>query len=487
MLYKNYTTLGTESEIKILGSSIEKEARIVLGCKAISGISVTDMATENNINRQFVYDQKDKVKNILNTEFNETKAKSPVLKLDKKTIEKTIVACMLICKGSESDTQEFMESVYQIHVSIGKISRVINEASEKALKWNKSIPLNTLSVGANDEIFQGNTPVLVGVDPMTTYIYLMQETESRDSTTWGVALLEKEKQGLCLKTSVNDGGTGLNKGVKEAFPDIEIQADVFHAEKDISFAVLSFERKAYKNINLEYRIEKKLLRSKNQKDKLLKEYNDAVEKSRIRIDIYDKTKTLYMWLIEVFAKGGYSYDDKSELLHFIAQELETIASSNAYLKKGIKFLSENTSTLLHFVKKSEELMCNFSKEENVAIEVLEKMWEQRQYTCYSRKYNVIEGEIGILLGNRYTEIREKWSKMLKQIVRASSLVECMNSLIRPYLFLKRVVPGKFLDLLQFYLNTRKYKRSRVSDRVGKSPIELLTRCSYDNPLDILGY
>jgi len=447
MLYKNYTTLGVESETKILGSSIEKESRIVLGCKAISGISVTDMATEHNINRQFVYDQKHKVKNILDKEFNSEKSTAPVLILDENTIKKTIVACMLICKGSESDTQEFMESVYHIHISIGEISRVINEASEKALKWNNSIPLNTISIGANDEIFQGNTPVLVGVDPMTTYIYLMQETESRDSTTWGVALLEKEKQGLCLKTSVNDGGTGLNKGVKEAFSEISIQADVFHAEKDISFAVLSFERKAYKNISLEYRIEKKLLRSKHQKDKLLKEYNDAVEKSRIRIDIYDKTKTLYMWLIEVFAKGGYSYDDKSELLHFIAQELGTIASSNAYLKKGIKFLSENTSTLLHFVKKAEELMCSFSKEENIDIEVLHKMWEQRQYNNSSIKYNIMEGEIGMLLGNRYTEIRKKWNKMLKQIIRASSLVECMNSLIRPYLFLKRVVPGKFLDLL----------------------------------------
>jgi len=60
---------------------------------------------------------------------------------------------MLICKASESDTQEFMESIYQIHVSIGKISRVINEASKKAFKWNNSIQLNTISIGANDKIF----------------------------------------------------------------------------------------------------------------------------------------------------------------------------------------------------------------------------------------------------------------------------------------------------------------------------------------------
>jgi hypothetical protein len=33
----------------------------------------------------------------------------------------------------------------------------------------------------------------------------MEETENRDSTTWGVTLLEKAKQGLQLQGSVNDG------------------------------------------------------------------------------------------------------------------------------------------------------------------------------------------------------------------------------------------------------------------------------------------
>ena len=92
MPYKNYLILGVESETKILGSSVKKEARIVLGCKAISGISVTDMAAEHNINRQFVYDQKHKVENILDKEFNAEKSTAPVLILDEKTIEKTIIA-----------------------------------------------------------------------------------------------------------------------------------------------------------------------------------------------------------------------------------------------------------------------------------------------------------------------------------------------------------------------------------------------------------
>ena len=52
--------------------------------------------------------------------------------------------------------------------------------------------------------------------------YLLNSAEHRDATTWGTYLLEKEKlQNLHLEISVNDGGLGLRKGVKEAFPDAD--------------------------------------------------------------------------------------------------------------------------------------------------------------------------------------------------------------------------------------------------------------------------
>ena len=72
-------------------------------------------------------------------------------------------------------------------------------------------------------------------------------------------------------------------------------------------------------------------------------------------------------------------------------------------------------------------------------------------------------------------------------MKASSIVECVNSLIRPFINLKKNVPDKFFSLIQFYINTRKYRRSGRNERVGKSPIELLTGKEYDEPLTILGY
>lgn len=61
---------------------------------------------------------------------------------------------------------------------------------------------------------------------------------------------------------------------------------------------------------------------------------------------------------------------------------------------------------------------------------------------------------------------------LDSVVKASSLVEMVNSLIRPYLnSCKGQITQETLNLIMFYHNHRRYKSGR---RQGKAPIELLT-------------
>jgi hypothetical protein len=52
--------------------------------------------------------------------------------------------------------------------------------------------LAPIRVGLHDEIFQGNQPVLAGVDAHSTYCYLLAEAEHRDGDTWGVHLLDAQ-------------------------------------------------------------------------------------------------------------------------------------------------------------------------------------------------------------------------------------------------------------------------------------------------------
>ncbi len=78
-------------------------------------------------------------------------------------------------------------------------------------------------------------------------------------------------------------------------------------------------------------------------------------------------------------------------------------------------------------------------------------------------------------------------EVARQTVRASSLVENLNSRLRNYFFLRRHLGPDYLVLLQFFLNHRRFLRSERPERVGKSPAELLNANPHPHWLELLGY
>jgi len=77
-----------------------------------------------------------------------------------------------------------------------------------------------------------------------------------------------------------------------------------------------------------------------------------------------------------------------------------------------------------------------------------------------------------LLDDQFDALKALVFEKLDSIVKASSLVEMGNSLIRPYLnSSKGQVTQETLNLLMFYHNPRRYKGGK---RQGKAPIALLT-------------
>ncbi len=77
-----------------------------------------------------------------------------------------------------------------------------------------------------------------------------------------------------------------------------------------------------------------------------------------------------------------------------------------------------------------------------------------------------------LLENQFEPLKAMVFEKLDSIVQASSLVELINSFIRPYLnSSKGQITQETLNLIMFYHNHRRYKSGK---RKGKAPIELLT-------------
>lgn len=67
------------------------------------------------------------------------------------------------------------------------------------------------------------------------------------------------------------------------------------------------------------------------------------------------------------------------------------------------------------------------------------------------------------------------------------MVENLNSKLRNYFTLRRQLGGEYLGLLQFFLNHRTFLRSRVAQRVGESPKQLMTGQEHPHWLTMLGF
>ena len=121
------------------------------------------------------------------------------------------------------------------------------------------------------------------------------------------------------------------------------------------------------------------------------------------------------------------------------------------------------------------------------------MWQPPGRSC---KYNpcrrrtqsdgVVRWPCATLRG-RYHGVCADVQELSDRVVRASSLVENLNSRLRAYFFLRRQLGTDYLTLLQFFLNHRRYLRSDDPSRVGKSPAELLTGEPHAHWLELLGY
>jgi hypothetical protein len=98
-----------------------------------------------------------------------------------------------------------------------------------------------------------------------------------------------------------------------------------------------------------------------------------------------------------------------------------------------------------------------------------------------------EATLRATLRGRYYGVCADVAELSAQVVRASSLVENLNSRLRNYFFLRRQLGENYLVLLQYFLNHRRYLRSEHPHRVGKSPTELLTGEPHDHWLELLGY
>ena len=103
-------------------------------------------------------------------------------------------------------------------------------------------------------------------------------------------------------------------------------------------------------------------------------------------------------------------------------------------------------------------------------------------TAYWQGWNRLRANIG----DKFRAVSRAVSQAMARTPRSSSLVENLNSRLRNYFTLRRHLGSPYLDLLRFFLNHRRYMRSQLAERVGKSPRKLMTGQSHPHWLSLLG-
>jgi len=231
----------------------------------MKSVPITQIASDNQVSRKYVYKQSDLVEKALNETFAPATNDNDVLfylPITKAWIFQLILSLVLICHCSYRGVVELFRDVFDISISIGTVHNRLKSVASNAAKINQSQDLSRVKVGLQDEIFQGPQPVLSGVDAFSTYCYLLKAVVHRDEDTWGCHLLDLEAQGFKPDYTIADGGKGLRAGQKAALPNTPCHGDVFHILQQFEELSNSLTRQAQGATTQRLKLEEKMAKAR---------------------------------------------------------------------------------------------------------------------------------------------------------------------------------------------------------------------------------
>lgn len=493
------TTKATPSSKKTACSfpakQLTNKERQSLAEQALSGTaSISKLAKDNKTSRQFIYKQKAKAQCSIDQAFSEGDPSDVLftIPVTRAWLTQVVLVLVLVCHAPFRGVIVFFRDVFDHNISLGRIHTIVQEAISNAQDLQKEEDLSPIIAGANDEIFQGNQPVLAGVCLDSTYTYLLEKSDHRDATTWGVHLLDCADKGFAPDYTIGDGGTGLRAGQREALPAIPCNGDVFHIEMEIGKVMRKLENQAYRSIKAVDQLNKALLKQEKTSTEafeITRQLETALKKEQEAIERYDDFHLIQQWMqCDVLALNGLDQETRHECYDDAVAALQRLETTASYTIRPIRVaLQKQKPDVLGFALRLDDDLWGIALEQKQSIDLIRSVatlqGQSRGKSTYWKRYAALQSA----LGQAFLTVMEAVAQWRKGFHRASSLVENLNSRLRQYFFLRRHIGGGYLDLLRFYFNHRVYERSLRPERAGHSPAELMTGKKHPHWLEMLGF
>lgn len=466
------------------------QVRLALALEALAGPRpITQLAQEHAVSRPFIYEQANRARTALHEAFEAVPDEGRplfLLPVTKDWIRQFVLAQLLIAHSSYRGVVELLRDLLDTPLSVGSVHNIAMEAVAEARKLQATERLDRVRVGAHDEIFQGRRPILVGADVPSTFTYLLSPEDSRDGDTWGIRFLDLKDRGLNPEYTVADAGQGLRAGQAIAWPLTRCRSDVFHALFAAGGLASYLERRALGALAEAQRVATKMAKAKlkGRGNAYSKRQALASQTSERLVQLADDIATLTVWLRDdILALNALPTASRRELFDFVVAELLAREPLAPHRLRPVRTLLQNQrDNLLAFAEEIDQTLTALAAERHVPLTELR---EQFSDLCRSRGRPDLDAWEADTPGPEAGD--PALLALCERTVRASSVIENINSRVRLYIFLRRSLGSAHLDLVRFFLNHRRFLRSEHPERVGKSPAELLTGEAHPHWLELLGF
>jgi hypothetical protein len=450
----------------------------------------------------------------------------PAITVTDNRLKRTILTFLLPGGVTLRPMQDCLDVALDVTRSVGFTSQFINEAGRRAGEILDQIDYSPLGdiILARDETYFNDLAFLIGVEPRTYVLLAGQVEEGCDGETWGLSLaFDQARDGLCIVGLAEDGALFYPRsqreaaGLLEAEFSVPVQKDVWHVEDKAAQMVTDMERIALRKLEKAYEMEQKLADLVWDED-AFDAWAEVEEEAERLVKMSGQVRFWYGCLCDALEivdwRSGEIRDQEINawLLDETIQGLRQL--NHPRVKKLVTHLCNQRDELLTFLDWLEVQMMPWRRklarllpdaQEQLFFErTVARAWRLNRALVNGHRQFRDEAEFALALVAELTAGDEKRQALadellniLENVVRTSCAAETVNSVLKPYLWVKRSFQSRetaqnWFNLFRLWFCMHPFKRSHK--RQGQSPFQLAGIKVYtpdgretDDWLEALGY
>ena len=486
------------------------EIRVKIGLIAEYGNSygrMSRLAKRYGISRTTVHSIHNHLKAVLSSGFSKI-CQNPVDKMALREASiRQIVLQRLVGQSSLSGISTILTTNGHSHTSQGFISETLHLIGDKL---PQVIDYQGTIAWASDEIFHlGSVPILITVEPVSGAIIQIQTHRGNLKEGWLEHWRTAIDMGISPSDLTTDEGWLMRAArldlLKES-PNTGFQPDTFHAVSHrLGLFRLRLEKAADKAIQAEY--EREWLcentQTLGQLPKFEQQWVEAYLNTEKAIAVYDQFSILYRSILDqlnIFDQNGEPRQRaiaQSETLCAI-EMMKDLMKDLAIpgLNKELDGILKLVPNLFRFLDKANECCKKMIENKLIPAEWLPfwcKAWQYQKQSFKVKGHYAYQQWLKqkaknwldwiethtIMFRPQFNSLKDTIFNELESLIQSSAAVEMVNSVLRPFLNIsKDQLSQQALNLIMDYYNHKRFIRGK---RKGKSPIEILTGQTHNQP------